>query len=339
MASAAREIVEAPLEDCEPDPRFLYRVRYDVDDLVRSIRRGQIHPALAWRREDGKYMVFAGVRRLMAARAARRRYGEPRTFLVELVPPDTPIEEMWRLALDENVTQRKITPLDLVKAARSAPEGALRGVASLSERALKDLASIARRVTDEELEDVSRVEGEFNSRVGVERHLTFRQIAELVGLDRYTRIVAVWYFLMDPTKDVDDVRRAIRMPLIPDPLQKLLAGLEPPRFEEAGGAGSVQVSGGGSPGEAGEAGEAAPATRPEDAPAEPVGLTEPSGTDAMSAPSAPQAQPGDQATEPEVEGCEGGRVYNVLLGPDDDVFVFECPRHCGRVCIRIVRRG
>ncbi|MGC9178401.1 MAG: ParB N-terminal domain-containing protein, partial [Conexivisphaera sp.] len=82
--------VEVPLEDCEPDPRFLYRVRYDVDDLVESVRRGQIHPALAWRREDGKYMVFAGVRRLMAARAARERYGEPTTFLVRLVSPDAP---------------------------------------------------------------------------------------------------------------------------------------------------------------------------------------------------------------------------------------------------------
>ncbi|MDP7982588.1 MAG: ParB N-terminal domain-containing protein [Conexivisphaerales archaeon] len=330
--------VEVPLEDCEPDPRFLYRVRYDVDDLVESVRRGQIHPALAWRREDGKYMVFAGVRRLMAARAARERYGEPTTFLVRLVSSDTPIEEMWRLALDENVTQRKIAPLDLVKAARMAPEGALRGH-NLTDWVLKELMSVARRIADEELEDLARVEEEFNSQYDFERHLTLRQIAELAGLDKYTRLVAAWLFLLNPANDVEDVRRAIRVGaiLMPEAVsRRLLTGLEPPRFEEATappGAPHVKTSGkedmGAPPPSSAPTSAATYPTTHEEAHEAPREGIEPAGITRVE-----EAEP---VEEPEPAWDE--RVLRVLLSPGEDEFTFECP-HCGRrTRVRIVRVG
>jgi hypothetical protein len=339
--------VEVPLEDCEPDPRFLYRVRYDVEDLVESIRRGQIHPALAWRREDGKYMVFAGVRRLMAARAAREKYGEPGTFLVRPVPPDTPVEEMWRLAIEENVTQRKVTPLDLMKAAKMAPEGALHGRA-LSMRALRELVSVAKSVTVEELDDMARVEEAFNSQYDFERHLTLRQIAELAGLDKYTRLVGAWYFLMNPANDAEGVKRAIRMGMIlmPEGVRtKLLAGLEPPRFEEATTPPEPPPSETIEKGEVGAPSElhpieAPPAPASASAPAQAAPAPRMEGEEVHVEPPRPVASPTgleEPLEEPEEGGGEEERVFTVLLSPGEDEFIFECP-HCGRrTHVRIVR--
>ncbi|WP_174448704.1 ParB N-terminal domain-containing protein [Conexivisphaera calida] len=345
------EPVRVPLDDCEPDPRFLYRVRYDVDDLVESIRRGQINPALARRREDGKYMVFAGVRRLMAARAARERYGEPETFLVRLVSPDTPVEEMWRLALDENITQRKITPLDLVKAARMAPEAAIDAIhVTNNAYNVKELKAIAARITDEELEDLTRVEEHYTSWARVESHLVFEQIAGLTGLDRYTRIVAAWLSLdlrfdLSDERDRERVAGMIRSHLIPDPLQPLLRGLEPPRVEEAP-AQEERAAAAQPPAPAPEP-EAPPVTwerpRAPSAPAQPgrapaeappaqEGRVEPSHPE-EAMPVAPEGEGGPAEPEEEEE-----RVYTVLLKQGEDEFVFECPA-VGSVRIRIARIG
>ena len=237
MVNMPREVLEVPLEDCEPDPRFMYRVRYNLEDLVGSIaERGQLYPAFAWRRGDGKYMVFAGIRRLMAARAAREKHGRPRTFLLYTVPPDTPVEEMWRIAYEENASQQTLTNLDLAKLAASLRDVMPLTKLNITENQYAHLSRISRNITEEELEDLRTVEDLYNSASPVERHLALHQIAGLVGLDRYTRMVAAWYALelrFDPgdERDMAIIRRIVRNRPIPTPLLKYFKyhDMEPPR--------------------------------------------------------------------------------------------------------------
>lgn len=311
------EVIEVPLDECEVDERFLYRARYEVGDLVESIRRVQIEPAVAWRDPvAGRYMVFAGVRRLMAAREARARYGEPSTFLVRLVPPDTPPGEMWWLALEENMRQSKVTDLDLALAIRAAGD-VIRGIGEEKYRCLVE----ASRVTGEEVEDFLAAEDMVREVTGFEHHLTCYHIAALVGKDRYTRVVGAFYALYngyrsEAMRRIEALVGSFSPMLFHPPLARYLRdhGIEPQAEPSGGGGGGPRIL------RLHEAMERAGGLPHEEAVSPPAPV--------------PKLPREGEVEEPEPEAKE----LRVLVEEGRDEFDFTCP-NCGeRYHIVLVRR-
>ncbi|MFP3137862.1 MAG: ParB N-terminal domain-containing protein [Nitrososphaeria archaeon] len=211
---------DVPLDLCEPDERFTYRTTYDdVSDLAESIASlGQLEPAVGW--EDpasGKCYVVAGIRRLMAARAAREKYGRPATFRVLLVPVDTPLSELWRIALEENLRRRNLTDIEVVRVLRRILSGELAGMPGLDEiltaydpKSRDYLVKLAERATDEELEDFVLAE-KWAKSSGVllgKQYLHAYHMVHLLGQERYYRLAGAYFALLyDWRPDEDPVER------------------------------------------------------------------------------------------------------------------------------------
>jgi len=187
---------EVPLLQCEPDQRFEYRTEYDIEDLVGSIASVQIEPGVAWYDPDtGKYMVIAGIRRLLAAREALRRYGRPSTYLVRLIPADAPLDVMWRVSLEENLRQHHLTDLEVIRALRTTrgildPASLLAGYDG--ERAAC-LRRVAEQATDEEMEDFVGVETELLSKLQWRVRATCFHMDLALGRERAVRVYTLWY--------------------------------------------------------------------------------------------------------------------------------------------------
>jgi hypothetical protein len=239
---------DVPLDLCEPDERFLYRTSYDdVYDLVESIATwGQLESAIGW--EDpatGKCYVVAGVRRLKAARIAREKYGRPTTFRVLLVPADTPMSELWRIALEENLRRRNLTDIEVVRVLRRILSGELADVPGLDEtltaydpKSRDYLLKLVERATDEELEDFALAEKWARSS-GVllgKPHLRVYHMVRLLGQERYYRIAGAYFALVydwrpdeDPVERVRYMRNAkLVTVLAPIEIQMHDIGVEPP---------------------------------------------------------------------------------------------------------------
>ena len=211
---------DVPLDLCEPDGRFMYRTSYDdISDLAESIASlGQLEPAVGW--EDpatGKCRVVAGIRRLMAARAAKEKHGRPAAFRVLVVPADTPQSELWRMALEENLRRRNLTDIEVVHVLRRLMSGEIQGapgvnetLASYDRKSKEYLVKLAERATDEELEDFALAEKLAKSS-GVllgKPYLHAYHMVPLLGQERYYRIAGAYFALVyDWRLDDDPVER------------------------------------------------------------------------------------------------------------------------------------
>ena len=211
---------DVPLDLCEPDERFMYRTSYDdISDLAESIATwGQLESAIGW--EDpasGKYYVVAGVRRLKAALISRKKYGHPTTFRVLMVPADTPMSELWRIALEENIRRRNLTDIEVVRILRWIISGKLANVSGLDEilaaydrKSKEYIVKLVERATDEELEDFVLAEGWARSS-GVllgKQYLHAYHMVPLLGQERYYRLAGAYFALVyDWRLDDDPVER------------------------------------------------------------------------------------------------------------------------------------
>jgi hypothetical protein len=239
---------DVPLDLCEPDERFTYRTTYDdVSDLAESIASlGQLEPAVGWKDPaSGKCYVVAGIRRLMAARAAREKYGRPATFRVLLVPADTPVSELWRIALEENMRRRNLTDIEVVRILRRLMSGEIPGapgadetLASYDRKSKEYLVKLAERATDEELEDFTLAEKWARSS-GVllgKQYLRAYHMVPLLGQERYYRLAGAYFALVydwrpdeDPAERVRYMRSAkLVTTLAPIELHMHEIGVEPP---------------------------------------------------------------------------------------------------------------
>jgi hypothetical protein len=211
---------DVPLDLCEPDERFMYRTSYDdVYDLAESIASiGQLEPAVGW--EDpatGKCHIVAGIRRLMAARAAKEKHGRPTTFRVLVVPADTPPSELWRMALEENLRRRNLTDIEVAHVLRWLMSGEIPGAPGVDEtltaydrKSKEYLVKLAERATDEELEDFALAEKLAKSS-GVllgKQYLRAYHMVPLLGQERYYRLAGAYFALVyDWRPDEDPVER------------------------------------------------------------------------------------------------------------------------------------
>jgi len=239
---------DVPLDLCEPDGRFMYRTTYDdISDLAESIASlGQLEPAVGW--EDpatGKCYVVAGIRRLMAARAAKEKRGRPATFRVLVVPADTPPSELWRMALEENLRRRNLTDIEVVHVLRRLMSGEIPGapgvdetLASYDRKSKEYLVKLAERATDEELKDFALAEKLAKSS-GVllgKPYLHAYHMVPLLGQERYYRLAGAYFALVydwrlddDPVERVHYMRSAkLVTVLAPIEIQMHDIGVEPP---------------------------------------------------------------------------------------------------------------
>jgi len=212
---------DVPLDLCEPDERFTYRINYDdVSDLVESIAWGQLEPAIGW--EDpttGKCYIVAGIRRLKAARTAREKYGRPTALRVSLVPPDTPVSELWRIALEENLRRRNLTDIEVVRIARRMVSSGIVDTAGLDEllssydaKTRGYLLKLISNITDEELEDFALAEGWARSS-GVllgKQYLHAYHMVRLQGQERYYRLAGAYFALVNDWRPDDDPVEHVR---------------------------------------------------------------------------------------------------------------------------------
>jgi hypothetical protein len=239
---------DVPLDLCEPDERFTYRTTYDdVSDLAESIATiGQLEPAVGW--EDpatGRCYVVAGIRRLMAARIAREKYGRPTTFRVLLVPADTPVSELWRIAIEENLRRRNLTDIEVVRVLRRILSGELAGMPGLDEiltaydpKSRDYLLKLVERATDEELEDFVLAE-KWAKSSGVllgKQYIHAYHMVHLLGQERYYRLAGAYFALTydwrpdeDPVERVRYMRSAkLIVALAPIEIKMYEIGVQPP---------------------------------------------------------------------------------------------------------------
>jgi len=101
---------ELPLESTEEDEEAKVRIRYDIADLVESIREiGQLAPGFAYKSGD-KYKVFVGIRRLRAVKELYEKEGKPDVFKA-FVYEEKP-KNYYELIREENVKRADLSGLD-----------------------------------------------------------------------------------------------------------------------------------------------------------------------------------------------------------------------------------
>ena len=104
------EYKELPLESVEEDKEAKVRINYDVSDLIESIREiGQLAPGYAYKDED-KYKVFVGIRRLLAVKQLYEQEGKPTVFKA-FVYEEKP-KNFYELIRAENLNRSNLTGLD-----------------------------------------------------------------------------------------------------------------------------------------------------------------------------------------------------------------------------------
>jgi ParB/RepB/Spo0J family partition protein len=239
---------DVSLDLCEPDERFMYRTTYDdVSDLAESIASlGQLEPAVGW--EDPatrRCYIIAGIRRLMAARMAREKYGRPTTLRVLLVPADTSPNELWRVALEENLRRRNLTDIEVTRILKRILSGELTEVPGLDDllssydkKSREYLVKLAERATDEELEDFTLAEkwARSDSALLGKQYLRAYHMVHLLGRERYYRIAGAYFALVNDWRPDDDPVEHVRYMrntklvtmLAPIELRMHDIGVEPP---------------------------------------------------------------------------------------------------------------
>lgn len=111
------ELIEIPLNRLVRSDRNVRRTGADdgVEELAASIlAHGLLQPLLVVPREDGRYGVVAGSRRLMALKLLAKRKAVPRSFPVPVMVRDAGEEE----SLAENVVRAPLHPADQFEAFR-----------------------------------------------------------------------------------------------------------------------------------------------------------------------------------------------------------------------------
>jgi len=104
------EYKELPIESVEEDEEAEVRIRYDIADLVESIREiGQLSPGFAYKSGD-KYKVFVGIRRLRAVKKLYEKEGKPNVFKA-FVYEEKP-KNFYELIRDENVKRADLSGID-----------------------------------------------------------------------------------------------------------------------------------------------------------------------------------------------------------------------------------
>ncbi|MBA3904543.1 MAG: chromosome partitioning protein ParB [Rhodocyclaceae bacterium] len=113
----SRELIEVPLNKLVASDRNVRRTGAGdgVEELAASIRaHGLLQPLLVSSREDGRYAVIAGSRRLMALKLLSKRKALPRGFTVPVMVMEAGEEE----SLAENVVRMPLHPADQFEAFR-----------------------------------------------------------------------------------------------------------------------------------------------------------------------------------------------------------------------------
>ena len=93
----------------------------DLDDLVLSIRElGLSNPIRAERKDDGRFELIQGYRRLEAYKRLWRETGEARfaNIPVAAVAPDDTLEASYRKMVDENLVRKDISFAEMAELAR-----------------------------------------------------------------------------------------------------------------------------------------------------------------------------------------------------------------------------
>lgn len=93
----------------------------ELEELMRSIREiGLSNPLRVEAREDGKYELIQGMRRLMAFRALFDQTGDDSfaTVPVGIVPPDSELHTSYRRMVDENLIRKDISFAEMATLAR-----------------------------------------------------------------------------------------------------------------------------------------------------------------------------------------------------------------------------
>jgi len=239
---------DVPLDLCEPDERFLYRTSYDdVSDLANSIATwGQLESAIGW--EDpatGKCYIVAGIRRLKAARIAKEKYGHPTTLRVSLVPADAPKNELWMIALEENLRRRNLTDIEVTRIARWMISNDIINITKLDEllnpydaKTVGYIIKLISNITDEELEDFALAESWAKSSGTLlgKQYLRAYHLIRLLGQERYYRLAGAYFALVNDWRPDDDpverVRymRSVKLVVMLAPIEQLMykIGVQPP---------------------------------------------------------------------------------------------------------------
>ena len=93
----------------------------DLDDLVLSIRElGLSNPVRAEKKDDGRYELIQGYRRLEGYKRLWRETGEERfaSIPVATVPPGDELEASYRKMVDENLVRKDISFAEMAELAR-----------------------------------------------------------------------------------------------------------------------------------------------------------------------------------------------------------------------------
>ncbi len=97
----------------------------DLQELMLSIREiGLSNPLRVEAREDGKYELIQGMRRLMAFRALHAETGDPAfaTIPVGIVPAENELHTSYRRMVDENLIRKDISFAEMATLARRYAE-------------------------------------------------------------------------------------------------------------------------------------------------------------------------------------------------------------------------
>ena len=102
--------IDIELIDIDKQPaRFRFNGQdKSIIELKKSLETyGQLHPVVVQKKDDGRFSLICGSRRLLAARQAGMR------FITAIVYDQVQQEDACRIFLMENLHRKKINPLDM----------------------------------------------------------------------------------------------------------------------------------------------------------------------------------------------------------------------------------
>ncbi len=140
----SRELIEVPLNKLVASDRNVRRTGAadGVEELAASIlAHGLLQPLLVSSREDGRYGVIAGSRRLMALKLLSKHKALPRGFTVPVMVMEAGEEE----SLAENVVRMPLHPADQFEAFRRLELSGL-GAAEIAARFGVSLRTVRQRL-------------------------------------------------------------------------------------------------------------------------------------------------------------------------------------------------
>jgi ParB family transcriptional regulator, chromosome partitioning protein len=140
----SRELIEVPMTKLVASDRNVRRTGAadGVEELAASIlAHGLLQPLLVSSREDGRYHVIAGSRRLMALKLLSKRKALPRGFTIPVMVMEAGEEE----SLAENVVRMPLHPADQFEAFRRLELSGL-GAAEIAARFGVSLRTVRQRL-------------------------------------------------------------------------------------------------------------------------------------------------------------------------------------------------